>query len=724
MTKFQSGKRILAILLSACLLAGLLTGCDPAFVDSLNASLLAATEQISQVAGLEAEAVTGAGEAQASALPMDPSVMKPWINSNILGMVTDDVTADLKDDFYLNVNHDWLRDTKLRPGYSNEAPFYEAVDIVKDRCMEILNDDTLTGEDAERIQSLYELWLDWDSRNETGIDPVLPFIEKIKAVDDLAEMTEFLISEDNHRLGVSLAGIGLSLNAEDSSLYEVNISSTGLTLGDPAEYEELTENGKRLKKASDDEFSYMLSRTGFSEEEIKEILDALYDFEGKLAQYEKTVLEWSDPAALKDSINPVDMEELRTMSQNYPLTEYMEKYGWAESKLINLSEPEWLKGLNELYTEENLPGIRAYVLAHSVVGYMEITDEEAFRKSQEISNEFSGISGNQPDEDLAYRTCRALFADCFARLYVEKYLNEEIRQEITKLCQDAVDTYYEMLETEDWLSEETIKEAQNKLEHITIHAVYPDKWEDDSMYTVTAKKDGGTYLKALLDYSEASEKDALSKLNKTIDKEIWNVDILETNAYYNPVDNSINIIPGFFCDATYRSDMTIEEKYGALGSVIGHEISHAFDTNGSQYDADGNVKSWWTDEDYAAFSDRAQKLVDYYDQVVAFDDGTPYYGQLVQTEAIADIAGLKCMLKMAEKVEDFDYDQFFRANMTLWARVGTIPFLESCALTDSHPLHYLRGNVSISQYDEFIETYGIKEGDGMYVAPDDRIAVW
>ena len=725
-TKFQSGKRILAVLLSAFLLSGLLTGCDPAFVDSLTASLLAATEQISQVAGLEAEAVTGAGEeeAQASALPMDSAVMKPWINSNILGMVTDDVTADIKDDFYLNINHDWLEKAELRPGYPEEMPLYDALEIVQERCMEILTDDTLTGEDADRIQAYYELWLDWDSRNEEGVSPIRPYAEKIEAVSTLDEMSALLVSEEAGLWRSSLANVGLGVNSDDSSLYEVNIGSTSLSLGDAAEYKELTENGKRMKALMEKQYSYMLSRLGFSDEEIEETISAAFDFESQIAAFMKSTLERSDASALRESINPVTMEDIKTLSPNYPLAEYMENNGWAVSKLINLSEPEWLTGLNEVYTEENLPGIKAYLLCHYAGSLISNIDEDAYRTMQELTMEFTGATSSQPDEELAYSETRQLFSGCFGRLYVERYLSEEIREEIRTFCQDAIDTYDEMFETVDWLSEETRKEAQNKLRHITIHAVYPDKWEDDSMYHVTAKKDGGSYFGALKEYIEASHEDALSKLNGKVDKELWGMDILETNAFYNPSNNSINIIPGFFCDVTYRSDMSLEEKYGALGSVIGHEISHAFDTNGAQYDAEGNVKSWWTDEDYAAFSDRAQKLIDYYDQVVAFDDGTPYFGQLVQTEAIADMAGLKCMLKMAEKVDDFDYDKFFRANAILWARTGSKEVMEYYATVDVHPLNYLRSNVSSAQFDEFLETYGIKEGDGMYVAPDDRIAVW
>jgi putative endopeptidase len=655
---------------------------------------------------------------------IDTSVMKPWINSTIHGVVTEDVNADLKDDFYLNVNHDWLANAKFRPGYADEMPILQAVDIIEERCLDILNDKSLKGDDAQRIQDFNELWLDWEGRNETGVAPLLPIAEKIQAVSTLDEMSELLVSKDLAQWGTTLAKTSLSLNAEDSSLFEVEIGVTSLTLGDPAEYKELTENGKRNKKASEEMATYMLSRIGLSDDEIGETLHALSDFETKIAGYEKTVLEKNDPEAVQEAVNPVTMEDIKKLSPNYPLAEFMENSGWAESKLINLSEPRWLEGLNEIYTEENLPGIKAYVLVNSIVPYIDSVDEEAFREYQRINNESRGVTESKPDKEIAYQAARESFPFCFDRIYVEKYLNEDIKKEITQLCQDAIDAYDEMLDTVDWLSDETRKEAQYKLRHIKINAVYPEKWDDDSMYTVTSKKDGGTYLQAVVDYKTATHEYDMSKLNEKWDKDIWLVDILETNAFYLPQDNSINIIPGFFCDATYQSDMSIEEKYGALGSVIGHEISHAFDTNGAQYDADGNLKNWWTDEDYKAFSDRAGKLIDYYDKVVAFDDGTPYQGQMVQTEAIADMAGLKCMLKMAEKIDDFDYDKFFRAHAFMWARSSTLEVCEEHALTDTHPIHYLRANVALAQFDEFQKTYGIEEGDGMYVAPEDRIAVW
>ncbi len=661
---------------------------------------------------------------EASEFPMDPSVMKPWINSTILGMVTKDVEADIKDDYFLNVNHDWFMNVKLRPGYSNETPLFDAMENVQNRCIDILNDKSLEGEDAERIQNYYELWLDWDERNETGVKPLLPLAKKIQEISSLNEMSEFMVSNENFLWGKSLAEVGLGINAQDSSRFDVQILPTDLSLDDAAEYKTLTENGKRMKEAIESRYTYMLSRIGLSDDEIQKTMEDFWEFEKLISGYEKSTLEQNDPEYVTASVNSVSMDDIKKLSPNYPLAEYMVNNGWSKSQLINLREPEWLTGLNEIYTEENLDKIKAYVLASSMGSFIQNVDEEAYRENQAIGRKQSGATDDTPDDILAYRNTRKCFPNSFARIYVEKYLNEDIRKEITKLCQDSIDYYDKMLEETEWLSPKTRKEAQNKLRNMKICAVYPDKWEDESLYKVTSKKDGGTYIQALIDYRKAEHQIDIERINTRLDPDIWVVDILETNAFYAPSLNSIFIIPGYFCDVTYSENMSIEEKYGALGSIIGHEISHAFDPVGAQFDAEGNVDNWWTDEDYAAFQERADKVINYYDQVVAFDDGTKYSGQMVQTEAIADMAGLKCMLKMAENIEGFDYDKFFRANAKLWARAGTVEFMERCTTTDVHPLHYLRVNVAVSQFDEFVDCYGVKEGDGMYVAPKDRISVW
>ena len=708
-------KKLISRVLAGAIVASMLvTGC--------NATGTKVAESVAETTEAKVEAK--------SKLPMDPSVMKPWINSSILGEVTDDVKAELKDDFFLNVNHDWLRDAKLRPGYPTETPIFDAVDAVKNRCLEFLTDKTLKFDDAvlshdvDLIQGYYDLFLDWEGRNKLGVEPLKPLVEKIKAISNLDELTEFLLSEEARENGLGFFGVKVTIDSTDSSSYGVDISSTDLSLEDSDEYKTLTENGKRVKKAVDDKTSYMLGRIGMDESEIKSLIESSFEFETKISKSMMGVLEANDPDSLMKTINPTTAKDIKAIEGKVPVAEYMDKYGYSVSKLINIQEPNWLKSFAELYNDENLDIMKAYLLTSIARDYINKTDEEAFRKYQAIENEQKGITESQPDTDLAFQETKKILPPSFARIYVKKYITPEMKEEIREFCQESVDAYREMLQGIDWMTEETKKAAINKLDHIKIHSLYPEKWDDDSVFQIKSKENGGTYLDAQKSLIKGIIARQMSHINGKVDNDIWQIDILETNAFYAAFENSVNIIPGYFCDVTYRSDMSIEEKYGAIGTVIGHEISHAFDTNGSQYDEVGNVKDWWTKEDKEEFRKRAAKLVAYYDNVVAFDDGTKYSGQMVQTEAIADIAGMKVMLTLAKKVPNFDYDKFFRAHERMWARVYTIAAAENAVLTDTHPLHYLRGNVTVQQFDEFNETYGIKEGDGMYIKPEDRIAVW
>ena len=745
-------KRVLAFLCVCVLAAGAVAGCG----SQTGAAGQVGSEQTTpEVSGESGEQTTPevsgepeaadeqttpevSGEPGAQTTPevgvagIDTSVMKPWINANIYGLVTDDVTADIKDDFYLAVNHDWLRDAELYPGRPSATPWYQAVDTMKERCMTILADESLKGldgpegHDAELIQNYYHQFLDWESRNEAGLALVMPAVEALQSVKTLDDLRSFLLSDTYARFSTqdapALVPIGLDKYTQDSGLYQVNLGPTNLLLEDAAEYRKITENGKRVKKQKEALASYMLERVGLTKEEAQKAIDNVNELDARLAEYVTPLVETQDPSYLQGTVNPVTMDQIREMTPNYPLAEIMERDGWSEAERINVLQPGALKELDALFTEENAEALRDKILVSILLGSMQYLDEAAYREYINQYMEFYGLTQAPADETRAYMSTRGMFRDSFGRLYVRQYLDESVREEIRQICEEVVDTYREMLDTTDWLSAETREAAKNKLDAIAIHAVYPDKWEDYSNYSVN---EDGDILTARLDRAAADKQRDIGRMNEPVDKELWgDIDIIETNAYYEPKDNSINIIPGFFCDVTYRSDMSIEEKYGALGGVIGHEISHAFDSGGAQFDAAGNFNNWWTPEDKAAFDERTGKVIAYFDKIVPFDDGTPNSGKLVNTEATADMGGIKCMLLMAAKIDGFDYDKFFRAYARMWQRMDTLQMCEWLATSDSHPLSYQRINVTLQQFDEFLDTYGIKEGDGMYLAPEDRILVW
>ena len=293
-----------------------------------------------------------------------------------------------------------------------------------------------------------------------------------------------------------------------------------------------------------------------------------------------------------------------------------------------------------------------------------------------------------------------------------------MKADVTRICEEAIAYYRTMLASEEWLSEETRTKAVEKLDRITINAVYPEKWADDSALSL----DGLGYYDCLRAIAEYGHDRDISLLGTKVDHELWEFNILDTNAYYNPQDNSINIIRGILGGSFYRDDMSDEELYAGIGSVIGHEISHAFDTNGAQFDADGNLLNWWTEDDYAAFTNRANRLAAYYDKMIAFG-GYHVQGQNIQTEAIADMAGLKCMLGLLAQ-KGGDARAFFDAYAKIWARLNTREFEYYCLMQDTHPLHYLRVNATVQQFPQFYEAYDVHEGDGMYLAPENRVLVW
>jgi ABC-type dipeptide/oligopeptide/nickel transport system ATPase subunit len=283
----------------------------------------------------EAEADSTEADSAGEAAGIDISVMKPWVNSNIKGVVTDDVTADIRDDFYLAVNHDWLRDTEFYPGRPMNSSWMQAVDMVQERCLDILADDSLRdlegteGHDAELIQNYYDQYLDWESRNEAGLEPVMPAVDALLAVQTMEDLQSFLLSDIYDRFSTRdappLVPVAMDNYTQDSGLYQVNLEPTPLLLGDSAEYKSLTENGKRIKKEKEALASYMLGRIGMTGEEAQKAIDHVNSLDAALAEYEKTGEDTADPSYIQSSVNPVTMDEIREAARQANALEFIER---------------------------------------------------------------------------------------------------------------------------------------------------------------------------------------------------------------------------------------------------------------------------------------------------------------------------------------------------------------------------------------------------------------
>ena len=315
-----------------------------------------------------------------------------------------------------------------------------------------------------------------------------------------------------------------------------------------------------------------------------------------------------------------------------------------------------------------------------------------------------------------------------ARAFFEKYDPTKMKEDIIRLCEEVIGFYRKMISGEDWLTEETRAKAIEKLDKMRIMAVSPEKWPDYSELSF----EGLGYFDCMLEIARVERVINRSLVDQPADPDLWyNTgdgdefnDVLSDNAAYGADVNQIAILRGILGGGFYREDMSDEELYGAIGLVIAHEITHAFDPTCSQFDADGRLNNWWTEADNAAFDARAKKLIDYLNGITVFS-GLQVQGENVQGEVVADMGSVKCLLSLLEeKKENVDYRTFFETVAKTWREVITWEAEYYYLMMDPHPMNYLRVNAVLQQFPQFHETYGIKEGDGMWLAPEDRIPVW
>ena len=648
-----------------------------------------------------------------------------WLNADIQGNVTEGTPAELKDDYGLFVNKDWILQAQIPAGESTAGAMEDVERTLMDRQIALMKDESLTGHDAELVHKLYTLVSDWDYRDAQGVEPAMPTMEAIQGIDSLEALTNYLYDRNNlMRFYPLTMAVGADFTNPD--IYMTQIGTPSLMLNDSAEYAERTQAGELYHALSEQLGTYMLTRLGYGEEEAAQVIENAFAFEALMAAHIKPTATHYQADYFTSLLNYYSPEELAELAGDFPILDMLQAFGLKVGERFLVTEPDYIAALPELYTEENVPLMRDWMALKAAKSMGTDLDRETFKQVEAISNAIMGVTGESSDDDNALQTVLGALPVPMDNLYIQAYCTEQQRQDMLDIIADVVAYYRQMLESVDWLGDETRAKAIEKLDNLRVNAVYPDVLGDWSRLDFAGTEDGGSLLAANAAVQEFVIALQSDKIDTAVDKDKWDQLTMRTalvNAMYNPQDNSINILAGILNGEVYNEDMSYEQKLGGIGTVIGHEISHAFDTNGAQFDKDGAIANWWTDEDYAAFQARAAKLAAWYDGFIPWE-GATYSGQQVQTEAIADMGSLKCLLAIAAQQEDFDYDAFFRQYATVWRMQALPAYLVTLVARDTHPMRYLRVNATLAQFDDFVDFYGIQPGDGMYVAPEDRVALW
>ena len=649
----------------------------------------------------------------------------PWLDIDLEGVVTKDTPADLKDNFALAVNKDKILEVEIPEGYPYGGTIMSVVlQNDKDLTNMFLNSKA-ESHDAKLALTVFELMMDWDSRNAAGVTPLKEQTDAVEALDSIDALTAYLGETPYEEQLYTMWQADMEEDLEDSSKYVLVVEPGSLLLEDSAEYKNLTDFGKIKKEALTELAEKMLVKLGYSEDEATAKIVNCMSFETELAEGICTNEEQNKPEYLANINNHYSRKDFIAEQQKLPILTMLEKAkGYPEANDYVIYEPDFVKKLSELYTDDNLAKIKDYMIVHGAVDMAAYLDRECYEWQNDANNKINGSTGILDDTTAFANKTADILPWPVSRLYTETYLKEEDKVRISAMIDEIIEAYHGIIGDAEFLSDTTRRNAIEKLDAMGKNVLYPDSWEKYSYeeLDIASPEEGGTLCTALKQISSFGTAKNVKDYSNPVDKEKWGRPPHVVNCFYYPLQNRVYIMGAIAQGNIYNSDMSDEELYAKLGTIIGHEISHAFDSSGAQFDKNGNMTNWWEEEDQAAFQKKNEKMVAYYNAIHPWE-GQDLYGSIMTGEACADMAGMKCMLKIAAEKENFDYDKFFRSYADIWLTKDSLG-RQYKLVNDSHPMNYLRINAKLQQYDEFLDYYGITEGDNMYLAPEDRVAIW
>ena len=656
----------------------------------------------------------------------------PWLASNIDGVVTADTPAELKDDFYLYVN---------KPELAKELPPDRMVsgtlgDLDKDVVKDIENmflQGRPSGKDARAAYDLMQLFLDWDNRNKRGVEPLSGILEKIEAIRTVDDLSDYFLEVPAWTRSAYLWTWLVSGDVEDPDRMCLTILDTGsqvsldspmLFLNESSMYSDPAAKSSDLWTVKSELIrNIMVERLGYTEKQAQNTMDRCFDFETMLAADVIPGRVRKIEIAMNMEFEDYTKEQLRIAQGPVPILEELEQNGVPDQEKYYVQYPGMLRSLAALYTEENLPLIKDYLIAHEILGTVGCLDQEVLDMAIDSNMRLQHSQERPTYENGFASSVNNLLPWPTARLYAETYLTEEDKIAVRDMVETIRESFRKILQEAGFLAESTRANAIRKLDSMEVLVSYPDDWGmyDCSDLEINGPDKGGSLYEAYTSIRKYNLENKVRKLSQGKNRSEWVVAPQFPNCFYIPDNNSI-IISGSFLKALYRKDVPFETNMGMIGFVIAHEISHLFDNNGAQFNENGNVVDWWTDEDKAEFNRRVDRLVGYFKAIHPWE-GADLPASILPAEACADMAGMKCILRIAAQRQDFDYDLFFRSFAGLWLDKVDDSYADLLIL-DSHPMDYLRVNCTLQQFDEFLDFYGITEGDGMYLASSDRVAIW
>ncbi|SHJ05182.1 putative endopeptidase [Hymenobacter daecheongensis DSM 21074] len=634
------------------------------------------------------------------------------------------------DNFFQYASGNWLKNNPIPASEASWGSFNELINKNQAVQRQILeetaaNTGAAKGSNAQKVGDYYASAMDSMAIEKAGIEPLRPELARIEAIKDLKGLQLALAHQQNIGTG-SVFSMGVGQDEKNSSQYAVQIYQGGLRLPNRDYYLKDDARSKTIQAAYVTYITNMFKLMGDAPAVAAKNAAAVMRIETRLARASKSPVDLRDPYANYNKMTTADLQK-QYPNLGIPVILAQNQLGAAKSVIVG--QPAFLKEANTMLKAEPLGDWKTYLRWHlvsSVAGALpKAYVEENFRFSQVLS----GAKQMQPRWKRMLRSTDGALGEAFGQVYVDKAFTPEAKRKALELVNNLKAAFAEHIQQNTWMSAATKQEALKKLNAFVVKIGYPNKWKDYSALSISRE----SYLKNVLAAREWASADENKKFGKPIDRNEWGMTPPTVNAYYNPPMNEIVFPAGILQPPFYDPKADDAVNYGGIGAVIGHEMTHGFDDEGRQYDSEGNLRDWWTKEDAANFTKRADVVGAQYSAFAPLDS-VYVNGKLTMGENLADLGGLTIAYtalqktlagKPKTKIDGFTPEQrFFLSYAQVWRTNSRPEFLRQQVLSDPHSPAQFRTNGPLMNMPEFFEAFGCKDDAKMVRAQESRAKIW
>jgi len=642
-----------------------------------------------------------------------------------------DLSVAPGNNFFQYVNGTWMTENPIPAEYSQYGAFTILYENNQKLLKQLVKDvseqkDTPVGSVNQKIRDLYNSGMDTAAIEKAGINAIKTELDAINNLSTIEDVQNFIASM--HKSGSStLFYIFSGADQQNSSMTIANLYQGGLGLPDVDYYKNEDDHTKEIRANYIDHLTKMFVLAGDNEQDANDKAFVVLNMETQLAKVSKTRLEQRDPNA---NFNKMSVSELSELSPEFDWEAYFTNLGVSNPGEINVSQPDFFKGVSVIMANNSVDDWKVYLTWNVLDNYANYLSSDFVNQNFEFFGKvLTGAQEIQPRWKRVLNNTSGRLGEAIGQLYVEKHFPPESKQRMLVLVENLRLSFADRIKGLDWMSPETKEKALEKLETITVKVGYPDKWKDYSSLTIVPDN----YVQNVRNSNKFEFNENIEKIGKPVDKTEWGMTPQTVNAYYNPSYNEIVFPAAILQPPFFNKDADDAVNYGAIGVVIGHEMTHGFDDQGRKYDKDGNLNDWWTEKDAEEFEKKTTLLVNQYDSYLVLDS-LHVNGKLTLGENIADLGGLNISYNALQRsyngvtpdpIDGFTSDQrFFLGYGQVWRQNIRDKALIQRLKTDVHSPGDARVNIPPFNLDVFNKAFNIKSDDELFIPVNERAYIW